>query len=132
MCNFIQIVCEWFGPTDLMQITNYPSDLKHDAPDSPESLLLGGPLAQNMEKAERANPIRYITKDDPPFLIMHGDKDPMVPWQQSQLLADALQKAGVHVTYHLVPGGGHGGAEFRKPEEVDRLFDFFVRNLKTD
>jgi acetyl esterase/lipase len=128
----VQAVCDWFGPTDFMQLTNYPSDLKHDAPDSPESRLIGGLLAQNIEKAERANPIRYITKDDPPFLIMHGDKDPLVPWEQSQLLADALQKAGVQVAFHLVPGGGHGGAEFRKQEEVDRLFDFFVRNLKSD
>ncbi len=128
----VQAVCDWFGPTDFMQMTNYPSDLKHAAADSPESRLIGGPLAQNAEKAERANPIHYITADDPPFLIMHGDKDPLVPWQQSQLLADALQKAGVHVTFHIVPGGGHGGAEFRKREEVDRLFEFFVRTLKSD
>ena len=72
----VQAVCDCFGPTDLTQITKYPSDINHAAPDSPESRLLGGPIAQNVEKAARANPIGYITKEAPPFLIMHGDKDP--------------------------------------------------------
>jgi len=122
----VQAVCDWFGPTD------FTSGLKQDTPDSPEARLIGGPISQNTEKAQRANPIRYITKDDPPFLIMHGDKDPVVPLAQSQLLADALQKAGVRVTFRVVPGAGHGGPEFREPEELDRLFVFFLRNLKGD
>jgi len=128
----VQAVCDWFGPTDLAQITKYPSDINHAGPDSPESRLLGGPIAQNLEKAARANPIRYITKDDPPFLIMHGDKDPTVPLEQSRLLAEALQKAGVPVIFRVVPGGGHGGPAFRQQEELDRLYNFFVRNLKSD
>ncbi|HXR06277.1 MAG TPA: alpha/beta hydrolase [Candidatus Acidoferrum sp.] len=128
----VQAVCDWFGPTDFTQITNHPSDINHAAPDSPEARLLGGPIAQNAAKAQRANPIRYITKDDPPFLIMHGDKDTVVPLEQSQLLAEALQKAGVPVIFHVVPGGGHGGPAFRQQEEVDRLYDFFVRRLKSN
>jgi dipeptidyl aminopeptidase/acylaminoacyl peptidase len=60
---------------------------------------------------------------------MHGDKDPVVPLEQSQMLADALQQAGVKVTFHIVPGGDHGGPEFRKREELDRLFLFFVKSL---
>jgi acetyl esterase/lipase len=128
----VQAVCDWFGPTDLTQITNYPAFLNHGAADSPEAHLLGGPISENITKAQSANPIRYITKDTPPFLIMHGDKDPVVPLNQSQLLADALQKAGVPVTFHIVPGGGHGGPEFTQPEERDRLFVFFVKTLKGD
>ncbi len=61
---------------------------------------------------------------------MHGDKDPTVPLEQSRLLADALQKAGVPVTLHIVPGGEHGGEAFRRPEELDRMYDFLVINLK--
>jgi len=128
----VQAVCDWFGPTDFTQITNHPSDINHAAPDSPEARLLGGPIAQNAAKAQRANPIPYITKDDPPFLIMHGDKDTVVPLEQSQLLAEALQKAGVPVIFHVVPGGGHGGPAFRQQEEVDRLYDFFVRHLRSN
>jgi acetyl esterase/lipase len=128
----VQAVCDWFGPTDFTKIMQSPEDVKHDSPNSATSRLLGGPIAQNLEKAERANPIRYITKDDPPFLIMHGDQDPTVPLEQSQLLTDALQKAGVPVSFRIVPGGGHGGPAFRKPEELERLYVFFVKNLKSE
>lgn len=128
----VQAVCDWFGPTDFMQITNYPSQLHHGDSNSPESLLIGGVIGQNPDKVLAANPIHYITKDDPPFLIMHGDKDPLVPWQQSQILADALKKAGVPVQFHIVPGGGHGGPEFRSQESKDLFYNFFVKNLKTD
>jgi acetyl esterase/lipase len=125
-----QAVCDWFGPTDFTQITNDPAELKHDTADSPEARLIGGPITRNIEKAESANPIHYITRDDPPFLIMHGDKDTVVPLEQSQLLADALKKAGVPVAFHIVRGGEHGGREFRTLEEMDRVFVFFYRNLK--
>jgi acetyl esterase/lipase len=128
----VQAVCDWCGPTDLTQITNHPGDPKPDYVDSLVSRLIGGPIAQNIEKAQRANPIRYISKNDPPFLIMHGDKDPLVPLQQSQLLAAALQKAGVPVTLRVLPGAGHGGAGFNTREELDRLFVFFVKNLKSE
>ena len=55
-----------------------------------------------------------MTKDDPPFLIVHGDKDPLVPHNQSEILCDALKKAGVEATLYTVPGGGHGG--FKDPQ----------------
>jgi acetyl esterase/lipase len=122
----VQAVCDWFGPTD------FTSDPKSDSLDELEARLIGGPISQNLQKAQNANPIHYITKDDPPFLIVHGDKDPAVPLQQSQLLADALKRAGVKVTFHVVPGGEHGGPEFRKPEELERLFAFFLKTLKGD
>jgi acetyl esterase/lipase len=120
----VQAVCDWFGPTD------FTSELKQESLDSLEARLIGGPISQNLQKAQRANPIHYISKDDPPFLIMHGDKDPVVPLHQSELLADALKKAGVEVTLRVVPGGEHGGPEFRKLEQLDRLFLFFEKSLK--
>jgi acetyl esterase/lipase len=122
----VQAVCDWFGPTDLT------SDLGADTPDSPIVRLLGGSISNNVEKAQHASPMHYITKEDPPFLIMHGEKDPVVPLAQSQTFADALKKAGVHVTMHVVPGAGHGGPEFSTQEERERLFVFFLKNLKSD
>ncbi|HEY3864428.1 MAG TPA: alpha/beta hydrolase [Verrucomicrobiae bacterium] len=119
----VRCVCDWFGPTDLIKITKEPGD-------SPITRLIGGPVAENHDKAERANPIHYIAKGDPPFLIMHGDKDPLVPLEQSQLLADALEKAGVPVIFNVIPNGGHGGPGFTTPEERDMLYEFFVKTLK--
>jgi acetyl esterase/lipase len=54
----------------------------------------------NKEKVARCNPITYVTSEAPPFLIVHGNQDPLVPYGQSVLLVEALQKAGVEVTFY--------------------------------
>ncbi len=124
----VQAVCDFFGPTDFSQMSSHWSTMDHDAPDSPESKLIGGAIQQNPEEVQRANPIAYVTKDDPPFLIVHGDKDPLVPHHQSELLYDALKKAGVETTFYTVRGGGHGG--FRDPEVNRLVATFFAHHLE--
>ena len=106
------------------------SPIVHNAPDSPESRLIGGPIQENKEKVARANPITYVTKDAPPFLIMHGDQDRLVPLHQSELLAQALRKAGVDVTFEPIKAAGHGGKGFEEVETFKRVVDFFDRHLK--
>ena len=78
-------------------------------------------------KAARANPVTYVTADEPPFLIMHGDKDQLVPVNQSELLEAALKKAGVEVTFHVVKGAGHG---FGGPEITEKVRVFFTKHLR--
>lgn len=127
----VQAVCDFFGPTDLLQMDAHAlaaAPFKHDAADSPESLLIGGPIQENRDKAARANPISFVSKDDPPFLILHGDQDPLVPLHQSQLLADALQQVGVEHEFHTIEGYGHG---FGGNRDVNQLVDtFFDKILK--
>jgi acetyl esterase/lipase len=121
----VQAVCDWFGPTDLGQMGG-----SHDKPDSPEAKLIGGPLQDNKDKVARANPITYVTKNAAPFLIMHGDQDKTVPPGQSEMLQEALKKAGVEVTYEVVKGAGHGGKEFNTPESIELVEKFFDKHLK--
>ena len=64
------------------------------------------------------------------ILIMHGDKDPVVPYAQSVELAEALKKAGVEVTLRNIDGAGHGGAGFNSPESRKAIQEFFDRHLK--
>ncbi|MCX5676878.1 MAG: alpha/beta hydrolase [Planctomycetota bacterium] len=126
----VQAVCDWFGPTDFCQMAAHAmpdSKLDHDAAGSPESKLIGGPIQENKDKVAKANPITYVSKDDPPFLIMHGDKDPLVPHHQSEILAEALRKAGVQVTFETVKGAGHG---FGGPEVTKTVEEFFDKHLK--
>jgi len=126
----IQAVSDWFGPTDLLQMDKYaPANRKiiHNNPNSPESLLIGGPIQQNREKVAMANPITYVTKDDPPFFIVHGDKDPIVPHHQSEILHQALKKAGVQTTLHTVKGAGHG---FKNRNVYPIVKEFFDKHLK--
>ncbi len=128
----VQAVCDWFGPTDLLLMNKQAGELgkiDHDAADSPESLLLGGPLQERQDKAKRAGPITYVTSDDPPFLIVHGDQDPLVHWQQSQILADALRESKCNVTLRIIPGAGHG--RFRDPQITEDSFRFFEKTLLT-
>ena len=75
-----------------------------------------------------ANPITYVSKDDPPFLIIHGDQDKLVPYHQSVLLNDALEKAGVPVTFYKVEGDGHGW--FRDPKVPKLTKAFLAQHLK--
>lgn len=107
----VQAACPLSGPTDLLQMDAHaPPDarLKHDAPGSPESRLIGGPIQKNKKRAARANPITYIDAKDPPFLIIHGSADPLVPVHQAKLLHEALSSKGVESTLHVVEGAGHG------------------------
>jgi acetyl esterase/lipase len=126
----VQAVADYFGPTDLLQMEAHklPNTMQHNTPDAPEAKLIGGPVQDNKEKAAKANPITYITKNAPPFLIVHGDTDPLVPHHQSEILEEALKKAGVPVTFYTVKGGKHGG--FSDPNVPKLTRDFFDKTLK--
>jgi acetyl esterase/lipase len=127
----VQAVVDYFGPTDFLQMEEHrlPNSMIHNSADSPESKLIGGLVQDNPEKAAKANPITYVTKDAPPFLIIHGDMDPLVPHHQSELLEAALKKAGVPVLFYTVKGGGHGG--FKDPNVPKLTREFFEKHLKT-
>lgn len=75
------------------------------------------------------SPIRYVTAKFPPTYLIHGDKDPLVPIQQSELFQDALKKMGVPVTLVVVPGAGHDPRLLVSPD-ADKLADWFVRTLE--
>jgi dipeptidyl aminopeptidase/acylaminoacyl peptidase len=112
-----------------MESHRLPNGMHHNTPDSPESKLIGGNIQDNPEKVAKANPITYVTKDDPPFLIVHGDMDSLVPHHQSEILEAALKRAGVPVTFYTVKGGGHGG--FNDPNVPKLTIEFFEKHLKT-
>ena len=112
-----------------LDITTPPGNIiDHDAPDSPESRLIGfsgpgegiGVLRDNIdnpnppfpELAQRVsdvNPISWVDPLDPPFLIVHGTADTSVPFGQSIRLLDALLLAGHDPQMLPVPDAGHGG-----------------------
>ena len=124
----VQAVCDYFGPTDFVVFATTFEN--HAAGSSPESKLIGGAVLDNKDKAARANPIRYVSADDPPFLIVHGDLDATVPINQSQLLFDALKKAGVSAHFHTIHGAGHGGPGFSGRDIDEMVNAFFEERLK--
>jgi len=98
----VQAVLTLSAPTDFLQAGGY-----HEAADSPESRLVGGPIRERTELVRQANPITYIRGDEPPFLIIHGLQDEAVPVGQAQLLYDALVRADVDATFMSVGKAGH-------------------------
>ena len=131
----VACVADWFGPTDFCRMDAHMlpgSRLVHDSPTSPESLLIGGAIQENKGKVAAANPITYVTKDDPAFLIAHGTKDPLVPSHQSELLEAALRKAGCDVTFIKVVDGGHGFRSAELDRRLQAFFDKHLRGVKAD
>ena len=129
----VQAICNWFGPTDFLRMNDFEGRIDHDAADSPESMLIGGPIQENVEKVAAANPITYVSKNDPPMLILHGEKDLSVPYNQSELLYDAMQKAGLEVTLYKVVNAGHGFGNATQDSTaslVEMSVQFLEKHLK--
>lgn len=126
----VQAVCDWFGPTDFAQMSAYPSDMDHDAADSPESQFIGGPVQEHPERVRAVNPITYISSATPPMFIAHGRQDRLVPFNQSELLYAALTAQGIDVTFERLEQAGHGGAGFEPDGPLaDRCIAFFRQHL---
>ncbi len=128
----VQAVCDWFGPSDLLTMGAQGANDRPlpatDSPESPESQLIGGNVQDHKDKARAASPVNYVSPGDPPFFIVHGTKDPLVPLAQSRELHEALKLVGVDTTLHVVQGGGHG--QGFDPALMNTLArDFFTKHL---
>ncbi|GLV55187.1 hypothetical protein KDH_20340 [Dictyobacter sp. S3.2.2.5] len=124
----VQAVVVLSGPSDLLTMGG-----THDEPDSPEARLVGAPLQEDKELARRANPITYIQSGKlPPFLIIHGTNDTVVPFNQSEALYAALRQAQADVTLHPIEGEDHVFS--RQPQswpDIYRLaINFFNKHLR--
>ena len=71
----------------------------------------------------------YVSAGMPPFYVVHGDADALVPFGQSELLVAALRNIGADVVFRVVKGGGHGGGVFDGDEMVAEVRAFFDRHL---
>ncbi len=95
----IRGVVDFYGPGDLT--TDFA--IGHPV----VQVFLGATFDQDPEVHRLASPIAHISPDDPPTLIFHGTIDETVPVNQSDLLASALEAAGVPVEYHRLDGWPH-------------------------
>lgn len=125
----VACVVDFCGPSDFLEFAKArrkglpsPADAK-----SPESLLFGGPVEEKKDAARQASPVTYASADDPPFLIVHGTEDPVVPPQQAELLYAALKKAGASPVLLKVHGAGHG---LGGPEVSRRVETFLDKHLR--
>jgi acetyl esterase/lipase len=135
----VQAVVDWFGPTDFLKMDEQlaelgmapASEFAHSGPNSPESLILGGPITSIPERVHAANPETYLGADAPPFLIQHGDCDDVVPYQQS---ANFVSKARAllgqdRVKFELLPGARHADPAFTAPQNLQKVLGFLDQVL---
>lgn len=120
----VRCVVDFCGPSDFLAFGK--DNPAMNRPKSPVSKLLGGMLKDKEDMAKSASPVTYVSKDDPPFLIVHGTADKLVPIAQAERLHAALKKAGVDSTLVRIEGGGHG---FGGPEVNRRVRAFFDKHL---
>jgi len=128
----VQAVVDFFGPADLTQMNSHAlpgSRIAYGTANSPEGMLIGGPVADHLETARLASPVNFATNSPPPFLIVHGDHDQLVPWQQSELLYEALKNAGADVTFYTIAGAGHEDPKFNSEMMRAAVKAFFDKNL---
>ena len=123
----VQAVCDWSGSHDLVALFDLKVSGGNGKSTFPIIDLLGGQGVATKEKAGQASPITHVNRDAAPFLIMHGDRDPLIPIQQSELLDAALRKAGVECKFVVMHGAGHG---FGGANLENQVAEFFDKHLK--
>lgn len=103
----VQAVVAWFPPTDMVNWSK-PNGYKTIEAIRPKLFAeMFGDVTDIETKLKGVSPIYFVSSDDPPLLLIHGDKDFTVPLQQSEVLRDKYQEASLPVQLVVHPGGGH-------------------------
>jgi acetyl esterase/lipase len=121
----VQCVVDFFGPSDLTLYAETPGiENAYFAP------LLGGRSRDKIELYRKASPVEYVSKDDPPFLIVQGTADLLVPAIHSERLHEKLTAAGVDSTLITVKGKGHGWGGPDAARAIEAAIAFLAEQLK--
>lgn len=120
----IRAVVDFYGPAELILFSG-SNDEK-----SPEALLIGAAPLSRPDLAKAASPVTYVDKNDPPFLIIHGEKDELVSPNQSRLLSAWLNVAGVRNELIIVKDAPHFGVMFDSDEVRNKVINFLSIHLK--
>ena len=136
----VQAVACFFPPTDFLNwgergknvLEKMPEQIKPAFAFRERNPKTGGfrrvtDVAKIIALLRELSPIQHVTEDDAPTLIVHGDKDKLVPIQQAEVLIAKLKKAGVHAELVVKKGADHGWRGMDK--DLVRFADWFDRHL---
>jgi acetyl esterase/lipase len=124
-------IIDWYGPTEIYEMSCYPSTCEHDSPDCPEGMLIGGlRVSENKELAEKTNPTNYLSKEKPtpPILIMHGGSDALVHFNQSCRLYSKLRELKKEVEFVKLINANHGFLGFNCDEALNIVEEFIKKH----
>jgi dipeptidyl aminopeptidase/acylaminoacyl peptidase len=114
-------VADYFGPSNLITLGD-------NVAGGAVPRLLGGLPADRMDEARQASPLFNITRQAPPFVIVHGDADQIVPIQQSKDLYNALVNAGIDAQMYVMKGKPHGANEGPAMDLVVAMFNKYLHS----
>lgn len=127
----VACVVDYYGPADFLHLYKTAPEgtgADKNVPYPTVASLLGAPIRDAPEKAASASPVSYVTAGDPPFLILHGTADSVVPFSQSEVLHTALRNADAPSTLITVEGGRHGWGPGTGTDELS--LGFFDHHLR--
>lgn len=129
----VSCVVNWFGPTNFLTMGVQKRKMHHngdpDSDTSPESVLIGGAVQDNIELARAASPTHYVHAKAPPMLLQYGDADRLVPYAQGEELYRAMIDAGCEATLQRIKGADHCFWGVENSYIVDDDIAFFKKHL---
>ncbi|MBT8220152.1 MAG: alpha/beta hydrolase [Bacteroidia bacterium] len=121
----------WYPPIDMTKIID--PGIPKFVMDKITTQVIGGPLEEYWQVAETLMPLNYIGPHTPPYYILHGDRDRVVPINQSNMLYDAMMAKGLDITYKKVKGFAHADPRFNRKEYIEPIEQFMdgITKFKT-
>lgn len=132
----VQCGVDLFGPIDLKVLLEIerenikPGSRWQSVEESHGGALLGGTEKTKPELTREASPIFHINEKSVPMLIMHGESDPLVPYNQSVAMHDKMVAAGKECNLFILEGASHGSDEFWQNSTKEMIYHFFDKHLK--
>ena len=120
----VQAVVNTFGPTEMVGCYEKSSVAWIFR------LFLGGAPSEAPERYKAASPVTYVSKDAPPVLTLHGDKDALVPVEQAKMLDEKMKAVGASHALMVFRGQGHGFQAEADKKAWNATWEFFDRHLK--
>ncbi len=126
----------YYPVTDVVRIQEFaPEHMDHISADSPTGVLFGRiPVLENADKVKIASPVIYVSPEKAattsPILIMTGNRDRVLPFEQSVIMADKLEECGYNYTFYKIEGADHGSWEFWTPEVLDIVDNFLKSHIR--
>ena len=115
----VAAIINWYGITDVADLAKGPNTKGY-------AVQWLGSLPNRAKLAAAVSPLTYVDAAGPPVLSIHGDADPIVPYDHAVRLHAALEEAGVANQLHTVPGGGHGGFNRAETLEIFEVIQQFL------
>jgi acetyl esterase/lipase len=125
----VQAILSYFAATDLTTILSLSTPFGVGVREPSLKLLLGDLPDAVPELAQLASPVYHVDANDPPLLLLHGDRDPQMPVNQSLQMLGAYEDAGLDVDFIPVHGAAHGGPLFNEPKYRAPAVEFVKRTV---